>query len=261
MNGPNPLPGPTGTPPAYDGQNRAPQMVRVRMPYTKPWVTYTIMGLTIVIYVLQLAGQYLLGTDYVTLYGVKVNELIASGEVWRLFTPMLLHGSMLHIAFNMYALFAFGRRLELFYGHWRFLAMYVLAGFTGNVLSYAFSTSVSLGASTAIYGLLGAEGVFLFRNWKLFGNAARRDLQNLVILLVVNLVIGMNARFDNWGHLGGLIGGVAFAWLAGPLLEIGFDEKGPVFRDQHGDREAVFALVLVGMSFAILALVATLMRS
>jgi rhomboid protease GluP len=261
MNGSNPLPGPAGAPPANDGQARTPQMVRVRMPYTKPWVTYTIMGLTIFIYLLQLAGQYLLGADYVTFYGVKVNELIAAGEVWRLFTPMLLHGSILHIAFNMYALFAFGTRLELFYGHWRFLAMYVVAGFAGNVLSYAFSPAASLGASTAIFGLLGAEGVFLFRNWKLFGNAARRDLQNLVILLVVNLVIGLNARFDNWGHLGGLIGGIAFAWLAGPLLEIGFDEKGPVFRDQHGDREAVIAAVVVAMGFAILALVITLMRS
>lgn len=236
-------------------------MVRVRMPYAKPWVTYTIMGLTIIIFLLQLAGQYLLGSDIVAIYGVKVNELIAAGEVWRLFTPMLLHGSLLHIAFNMYALFAFGTRLELFYGHWRFLAMYVVAGFAGNVLSYTFSPAASLGASTAIFGLLGAEGVFLFRNWKLFGNAARRDLQNLVILLVVNLLIGLNARFDNWGHLGGLIGGVAFAWLAGPLLEIGFDEKGPVFRDRHSDRDAVIALVLVGMGFAILALAITLIRA
>ncbi len=261
MNGPNPLPGSPGAPAEYDGQARPPQMVRVRLPYEKPWVTYTIMGLTILIFLLQLAGQYLLGSDIVALYGVKVNELIAAGEVWRLFTPMLLHGSLLHIAFNMYALFAFGTRLELFYGHWRFLAMYVVAGFAGNVLSYTFSPAASLGASTAIFGLLGAEGVFLFRNWKLFGNAARRDLQNLVILLVVNLIIGLNARFDNWGHLGGLIGGVAFAWLAGPLLEIGFDEKGPVFRDRHGDRDAVIALVLVGMGFAILALAITLIRA
>ncbi len=261
MNGPNPLPGPAGGPPVYNEPARAPQMVRVRMPYAKPWVTYTIMGLTIFIFLLQLAGQYLLGSDIVAIYGVKVNELIAAGEVWRLFTPMLLHGSLLHIAFNMYALFAFGTRLELFYGHWRFLAMYVVAGFAGNVLSYTFSPAASLGASTAIFGLLGAEGVFLFRNWKLFGNAARRDLQNLVILLVVNLLIGLNARFDNWGHLGGLIGGVAFAWLAGPLLEIGFDEKGPVFRDRHGDREAVIALVLVGMGSAILALAITLIRA
>lgn len=260
MNDPNPLPGPVGSPPSYDGQANAPQMVRVRMPHSKPWVTYTIMGLTIFIFLLQLAEPYLLGTDYVTEYGIKANEAIAAGQVWRLFTPMLLHGSLLHIAFNMYALFAFGTRLELFYGHWRFLAMYVVAGFAGNVLSYAFSPAASLGASTAIFGLLGAEGVFLFRNWKLFGNAARRDLQNLVILLVVNLLIGLNARFDNWGHLGGLIGGVAFAWLAGPLLEIGFDEKGPVFRDRHGDREAIIALVIVGMSFAILALVVTLTR-
>ena len=237
-----------------------PQLMRVRLPNVQPIVTYTIMGLTILVYLLQLATQYLYRMDYPFILGAKVNELIAVGQVWRLFTPMLLHGSILHIGFNMYALFIFGTQLERFYGHGRYLLMYLVAGFAGNVLSYAFSPAISLGASTAIFGLLGAEGVFLYRNWKIFGESAKRSLQNLVILAVVNLLIGLGAQFDNWGHLGGLIGGVAFAWLAGPVLTVKADMDGLRLEDDHGPKETLLSTIIVGAVFAILALAVTLYR-
>lgn len=230
------------------------QRVRVVLPATQPVVTYTLMGVTIFVYLLQLAGQYLFEIDYALYLGAKVNELIAVGQVWRLFTPMLLHGSILHIGFNMYALFIFGTRLERFMGHARFLIMYLLCAFTGNVLSFVFSPSVSVGASTAIFGLLGAEGVFLYRNWKVFGPAARRDLNNLILLAVVNLVIGLSARFDNWGHLGGLIGGVAFGWLAGPVLKVEMDINGISLNDQRNTTDAVRAAMLVGGVFTLLTI-------
>jgi len=234
--------------------------VRINLATTRPVITYVIMGVTIFVYLLQLAGQYLLDFDFALYLGAKINEAIAAGQVWRLVTPMLLHGSWLHIGFNMYALFIFGTRLERFYGHWRFLTMYLLGAFTGNVLSYTFSSAVSVGASTAIFGLLGAEGVFLYRNWKVFGPAARRDLNNLILLAVVNLIIGLTARFDNWGHLGGLLGGVAFAWLAGPVLVVVSDETGYSLKDSHGNVDAIRAAILVGAVFVVIALIATWLR-
>ena len=84
--------------------------------------------------------------------GAKVNELILAGQVWRLITPILLHASILHIGFNMYALFVIGPQLERFYGHGRFLLLYLIAGFTGNVLSFVLSPNPSLGASTSVLG-------------------------------------------------------------------------------------------------------------
>jgi rhomboid protease GluP len=89
--------------------------------------------------------------------------------LWRLFTPLLLHGSIAHIGFNMYALFIIGPGLERYYGHLRFLVLYLLAGFAGNVFSFLFTPALSVGASTAIFGLVAAQGVFLYRHRQLFG--------------------------------------------------------------------------------------------
>lgn len=236
------------------------RQIRLTLPASRPLVTYILIGVTVFIYLLQLAGQYLFDLDAMLYLGAKVNELIAAGQVWRLFTPMLLHGSILHIGFNMYALFIFGTRLERFMGHARFLIMYLLCAFTGNVLSFVFSPSVSVGASTAIFGLLGAEGIFLFRNWKVFGPAARGDLYNLIVLVIVNLVIGLSARFDNWGHLGGLIGGVAFGWLAGPLLRVETDITGYFLTDQHDLTDAIRAGLLIGALFTILTILVIVYR-
>ncbi len=189
-------------------------------PAKTPYVTYTIMGITVLVYVLQVGTQALLGLDLPAAYGMKINELIADGQLWRLFTPMLLHGSILHILFNMYALRSLGPSLEQHYGHERFLLLYVLAGFAGNVASFALSANPSLGASTSLFGLFGAEGVFLYHNRELFGERAKAGLNQIIRLAVINLLIGLSIpRIDNWGHIGGLAGGVLFAWFAGPLLK------------------------------------------
>ena len=106
------------------------------------------------------------------------------------------------------------------FGHWRFLALYILGSFSGNVFSFLLSPNPSLGASTSIFGLLGAEMVFYYQNRKLFGSNARRALQNIITVAAVNLLIGLSPGIDNWGHLGGLMGGLIFSWFAGPVLEL-----------------------------------------
>jgi len=177
------------------------------------------MGLTIVVFILQIAGDFFFETDYLVLYGAKINQRIFQGELWRLFTPVFLHGSILHVAFNMYALYILGPRLERYYGHWRFLALYLLSGFGGNVFSMMFTEAPSLGSSTAIFGLIGAQGIFYYHNRKIFGTAFRQALNGIITIAVVNLIIGLSPGIDNWGHIGGLLGGFIFAWLSGPLLE------------------------------------------
>ena len=193
-------------------------MIPVRFTGSSPLVSYILLGLTIFIFLLQAGTEMIMGVDLPAALGMKINTLIMQGQLWRLLTPAFLHGSLLHIAFNMYALHAFGPGLEQYYGHMRFLALYLLAGFTGNVLSFIFSPAASLGSSTSIFGLLGAEGIFLYQNRRLFGNGAQRALSNIVIIAVFNLVIGTSPGIDNWGHVGGLIGGTLFAWFGGPVL-------------------------------------------
>ena len=203
-----------GTPP-----QEPPGQVRVSLPKIRPLVTYALIGITVVVFALQYASQSLFnGNDWLFYWGGKVNEFILQGQLWRLITPVLLHASIFHIGFNMYALFIFGAELERSYGHWRYLALYLLGGFAGNVLSFIFTPNDSLGASTAIFGLVAAEAVFVYQNRKMFGNRTRSVLLNLLLVVVINFGIGLTpgSLVDNFGHLGGLIGGAIFAWFAGP---------------------------------------------
>jgi rhomboid protease GluP len=196
----------------YTGQ--AQPSLQIKLPDRKPLVTYSLMVINVVLYLLQIL------TDYLPEIGLKNNELILAGQYWRLVTPMFLHGSILHLGFNMYALYILGRRVERFFGSFRFLGLYIIAGITGNMFSFFFTPSPSLGSSTAIFGLLGAEGVFIYQHRKLFGDQSRIALRQIVQVAAVNFLIGLSPRIDNWGHIGGLIGGAIYAWFTGPLFQV-----------------------------------------
>ena len=251
------------TPPSYPGGDQGPSYGetppggmqgqpaarQIETSVVKPLITYTILGLTILVFLAQLLSENMLGIDVPAALGVKSNEAILQGQLWRLFTPMLLHGSLLHLGFNMYALFALGPTLESYYGHARYLALYVLAGFAGNVTSFIFSPANSLGSSTAIFGLLGAYGVFLYQNRELLGGRGRRGLINIITIAVINLVIGTMPGIDNWGHIGGLIGGVLFAWFGGPKLRVEMNYNSVRLEDERQASDALMAGVVVALVF------------
>jgi rhomboid protease GluP len=236
--------------PAPDERDQ--RQVRVKLPERKPVLTYVIFGLTVLIYLIQIFSGFLFGTDLPAAYGLKVNELIVEGEYWRLLTPMLLHGSLLHIGFNMYALYILGRRIERLFGPVRFLLVYVAAGFVGNVFSFFFTQSPSLGSSTAIFGLLGAEGVFIYLHRKIFGKQFNQQLWQIVQVAAVNILIGLSPGIDNWGHIGGLIGGVIFTFLAGPLFKLEGAPPLLTLRDQRDNNLGYVVFVGVGVVFSIL---------
>jgi rhomboid protease GluP len=237
-----------------------PSAVSIPLPDTPPRVAYGILLLTIVIYVLQLLsvavfGEAYPGLDYLTFYGARINEAIRAGQIWRFLTPALLHASVPHILFNMYALLSFGPGLEQHFGHKRFFLLYVLSAFAGNALSFLLSPAYSVGASTAIFGLVGAEGIFLYQNRKLFGQQARRALSNILFIVFINLFLGgIQPGIDNWGHIGGLLGGLIFAWFAGPRWEI--EGIYPFFhlQDRRQPREVILGAALVILLFGSLAL-------
>ena len=120
----------------------------------------------------------------------------------------------------MYALFTIGPGLERRYGEKSFLALYLISGLWGNTLSFLFSQNNSLGASTAIFGLIAAQGVYVYKNRHLLGQAARPLLVNIITVIAINLMLGLSPGIDNWGHLGGLFGGLLYAWFAGPTYGI-----------------------------------------
>lgn len=134
---------------------------------------------------------------------------VADGEYYRLFTAMFMHYGALHLLMNMYALWILGRSLEAFLGPVRFLALYLVAGFGGNVAAYVFQPgALSAGASTAIFGLFAA----LFLVLRRLGLNAASVLPVIIVNLVFTLTVpGISIA----GHLGGfVVGGLVGAGLA-----------------------------------------------
>ena len=237
------------------------ERIRIKMPQAKPVATISLIVFTSVIFVFQFLQKATNNMDTLFLLGGKINPLITAGQVWRLITPVFLHSSIPHLAFNMYALYIIGRNLERFYGHGRFLILYFLGAFGGNVLSYVLTPANSLGASTAVFAILAAEGVFIFENRKLFGpQRTRQMISNLVMVTLINLSFGLIPGFnvDNWGHIGGILGGIFFAWKAGPILQI----KGqpPFFEmtDTREKSEVLITALIVLAGFTIIAFLPTI---
>jgi rhomboid protease GluP len=229
-------------------------------PY-QPYVTYVLIGICVVMYLLQVGLGYFLNIDITGMLD-KNNSLIVQGQVWRLLTPIFLHASILHIAVNMYALFFFGRMIERYYGRFRYLGLFILSGFTGNVISFMFTPNQSLGSSTSIFGLLGAVGVLVYHNREIFGPNARQVLSQVVIIAVINLIIDLapGSGIDYWGHIGGLIGGTLYAWFGGPVFQKVNLISSIAYVNRRSQRDTLIAGVGVGTLFIFLTLVAIFMR-
>lgn len=181
--------------------------------------TFAIIGVTAIVFIFQTASNFLLGGDLLLALGAKVNSAVLAGQYWRLVTPIFLHIGILHIGVNMYSLYIVGPPVERLFGLPRMVAIYLLSGMAGVAFSLAFSSAPSAGASGAIFGLLGALGGFLFLHRGLFGRAGSLQLRQIALVAVLNLAIGLSPGIDNWGHLGGLVAGLALAYAIGPRYE------------------------------------------
>jgi rhomboid protease GluP len=187
-----------------------PPQVRVQLPVNPVWLTYVLLGLIGAVFLAQQASTFVLGDDWILIWGAKENTLIAQGQVWRLFTCIFIHIGWMHILFNGLALFNLGREVETLFGTLRFAVIFFIAGVGGAVASMVFSPNPS------------AEVVVLYRNRQILGARGRAALQNALVVAGLNLFLGFTTSFvDNWGHLGGLASGLLLAWLLAPqwLLE------------------------------------------
>jgi rhomboid protease GluP len=218
------------------GQQDTSRGVQVRLPLAKPIVTYVLLAANVICFGIAawLDGLYP-STHALSLLGAQSNELVAAGQYWRLGTAMFLHAEPMHLAFNMYALFILGRDIEGFYGHLRFATIYFLSGIAGNVATYALGRPevVSVGASGAIFGLIGAEIALLVSNRMLFGSSRKRRLLNLAFLVGINLAYGLaNRRINNLAHMGGLAAGLALGFALTPRHQVAWEwsASGPVPR-------------------------------
>lgn len=186
--------------------------------------TGALLTFTVLVFLGQLLSQGLLGFDLLLALGAKANAALTGGQYWRFLTPIFLHVGLLHVFVNMYSLYVIGPPVEGPYGPARFLLVYFISGVAGVAASLAFSPQPSAGASGAIFGVLGALAGFLYNHRRLFGRAGRGQLRHIAFVALANLAIGLSPGIDNWGHLGGLIAGLALGLLLGPRFERSFLE-------------------------------------
>ncbi|KAJ3677035.1 hypothetical protein LUZ60_002759 [Juncus effusus] len=198
--------------------------------------TNILLAVNVLAYVAQVATQ-----GKLLMWGAKVNSLIQRGQIWRLATSAVLHANVVHLMVNCYSLNSIGPVVEQLGGPKRFLTVYFTSALASSLMSYKYCQSPAVGASGAIFGLVGAFAVFITRHRKLIGGA-KNELQHIAQVIVLNMVIGLGTRgIDNWGHLGGLLGGAAISWLVGPAWQYEFRSKDG--RLVFTDRSPIFRLI------------------
>ena len=182
--------------------------------YKQPIVTYIIMAICIILFILmELSGG---STNSQTLlkYGANLDVLVKNGEYYRLFTCIFLHIGIMHLLCNMYSLYIIGREVENLFGKIKYIIIFILSGIFGSIMSLAFThNTISAGASGAIFGLLGALLYFGMHYRTYLGEAIKRSI---IPIIVINLIIGFFAEgVDLAAHIGGLVGGVLVAMMVG----------------------------------------------
>ena len=175
-----------------------------------PIMTKILITINIVIFVLQLV----LGWDVVASFGANYAPFVKSGKFYVLITSMFIHGNLIHLLFNMYALYIIGPQVESFYGKIKYLAIYFGSGILGALLSDIFlQNSISVGASGAIFGLLSSIVYFGYHYRAYLDTVIRSQIMPLIIF---NIFLGIVLpNIDTFCHIGGLIGGVLVSMACG----------------------------------------------
>ncbi len=185
------------------------------------------------------------GQALIDLGGKAVPYIVQGGQWWRLITAGFLHGGTLHILMNMWVLFDLGTQVEEMYGTSRFLTIYLISNITGFIASmYLIPRSLSVGASAAIFGLIGAMIAFGVRDRSSYGSAIRSFYVRWAIYgLVLSLIPG-----TDWAaHIGGLAGGFVVGFIAGQPTLVTMTER--VWQGIAG-----LSLAITGVAFLDMAL-------
>ncbi|CAL0300785.1 unnamed protein product [Lupinus luteus] len=193
------------------GMSNSNSNMSTKKPFNGRKWTNILLAANVLFYIAQLATQ-----GKLLLWGAKINSLIDKGQLWRLATSSFLHANIGHLMVNCYSLNSVGPTVESFSGPRRYLAVYFASAIASSAMSYRFCRLPAVGASGAIFGLVGSVAVFVLRHKDIVGGG-KEDLLHIARVIALNMVLGLLSNgIDNWGHLGGLIGGVAASWLIGP---------------------------------------------
>ncbi len=203
--------------------------------------TYIIIGVLVLIFLFSLFGF----DEWLIVNFATRSSLIKVGEFYRLLTGTLIHVDMMHLFCNCYSLYVIGTQIENFYGKKNFLIIYLFSALCGSLLSISMGDNYSIGASGAIFGLLGAYAYFGYHYRVYFGTVL---LKQIVPVIIFNLLIGfMVTGIDNFAHIGGLIGGFLMS------MALGVNSK-------DSKREHTNGIILSIMFFAFLIVLAFVLK-
>ncbi len=170
-----------------------------------PIITYALIIINILIYIISLFNQ-----NFFIYYFANKFEFVQNGEIYRLITSMFLHANILHLLFNMYALYMLGPQIEKLYGKFKYLLIYLGSGLFGSLFSVITNNSFGIGASGAIFGLFGALIYFGLKYRATLDGFIR---SGIIPVLIINLIIGLVYQsIDLSAHIGGLLGGMLLSY-------------------------------------------------
>ena len=177
-------------------------------------MTYFMMAIcTVMFFVTMFMSKFSFDSMTLAQLGAIVPSRILDGEWYRLIAAAFLHGGIIHFYVNMQSLFVVGKEVETVMGKWRFLVIFLGSALTASLMSCVLTNSISVGASGAIFGLLGAFLYFGYHYRLYLGSVLR---QQIIPTILLNLIIGfMLPMIDNAAHIGGLIGGYFIAMAVG----------------------------------------------
>ena len=177
-----------------------------------PYVTIGLIIINTIVFILM----YMMNNEdyYIQKYSVWGYGIVNNGEYYRLITGAFLHGGVSHYIINMYSLYVLGSQIEGFLGRGKYLAVYMFSALIGSLFSIIFNTIPSVGASGAIFGILGSLLYFGYHYRVYLGSVIKSQILPLIL---INLAIGFmsNGQIDNFAHIGGLIGGVLMTMAVG----------------------------------------------
>lgn len=196
-----------------------------RIPKHTPVITKILILLICILFIVEILFNAFYGEKAIIILGAKWNEGITHGEYWRFLTCTFLHGNLFHLLLNLTALYIFGLELESIFGTIRFLLVYLISSWGASLSSYAFSSGVAIGASGAVFGIIGGIIIFFYRQKEKLSGANLR-FKSMYTLVAINLLLGfIMPRIDNSAHIGGLLTGLSLAWFIAPEYKIEKSEE------------------------------------
>lgn len=241
-----------------------------RQPFTASISGAPATSIIVVVNILFFVGMMITGgasIQNLVNWGAKYGPFIADGQYWRLVLPMFLHVGFFHLLMNLFGLVIFGSMVERTFGSRNFAVIYLAAGVMGNVVSFVAGPNVGVGASGAVFGIIGAFGMYLLLNRRLLGQVGRQQLTSVAVIVGINIVFGLSTTgIDNAAHFGGLIAGGLVAFFIAPRERLvavtnPFAFVGPPRMTLQTGQQPVSRLVIAVVVVAVIAVALTFLET